>query len=469
MCYTFDDMKKKKLLILLVSVLLIAAVFFLWNIMATPSVEHELVSYDSERFTISVDIHNRNMFNGKHQIAIDSKTTADADTQWQAYTKKEYELTPGTYYIHVKDEFGHTVDTPSILDRTLSLTVNNDFYPFYPVDQIVALDLSTVIAGTGDPIEVVSSDPDVASILGGDILCKSPGTTTITVSSGDVKESFPITVTDLYTLPEEDSSKKPFLKETICTEEEAHMLDEVLERKIEEAGYQTRAGVVAAARFLALEFPYKLAYFSESGRLDPASAVQIDGEGRYYHKGLYLSEDKFADISISRYGPAYWGQFFLEDTTDDHSLDDYYLYDGFVPADIGSKMYLMKRPNGLDCSGHVSWCYYNGGFDLGDLGAGGPGSHGMTELGELVMIDEELLKSDRIKAGDLVGMAAHIGIVIGVDEEHIWISDNLVSGLKNTCYDRTMESFEQLGSNSWKYFILMDSEYKEDGNYTPMW
>lgn len=460
---------KKKALIFILLALLGFSVFFLVNILSTPTVSYELKSHDGDCFTMDVEIENRNLFNRNHWIAVNSSETVTEDTQWKLYQENELELTPGTWYIHVKDDLGHTVDTPSILNRTLSVQVSYDSWPMYPIDQIIPLELTVTKAGDGDPVEIVSSDTNVASILNGNILCKAPGTTQITVTSGEISETFPIRVTDLYTLPEEDSTNKPFLKETICTEEEAHLLDEILERKIEEAGYGTRAGVVAAARFLALEFPYKLAYFSESGRLDPTSRNQIDGEGRYYHKGLYLSEDKFTLISKPMFGPAYWGQFFLEDTTDDHSLDDFYLYDGFVPADIGSKMYLMKRPNGLDCSGHVAWCYLNGGFDLGDLGAGGPGSHGMTELGELVMIDEELLRSDRIKAGDLVGFAGHIGIVIGVDEEHIWISDNLVSGLKNTCYDRTVESFSSLGDNSFRYFILMDSEYQEDGNYTAMW
>ena len=221
---------------------------------------------------------------------------------------------------------------------------------------------------------------------------------------------------------------------------------------------------------MSLEFPYKLAYFSESGRLDNTTGTAVsDGEGRYYHKGLFLSEDKLDILEKSRFGQATWGQFFEEDDSDDHSKDDFYLYDGFVPADIGSHLYLSKRPNGLDCSGFVAWCYLNGGFDFGDMGAGGPGTYGMIDLGELAYIDDELLQSDRIKAGDLVGLVAHVGIVIGVDEDYIWIADTLISGLKVTRYERNVESFNSLGSNSFKYFMLMDSEYIEDGNYTPMW
>ena len=352
-----------------------------------------------------------------------------------------------------------------IIENTNKIQFVDDLLVAYPIGN--KLD---VLKEHYPEIELTSTDDNVCKIVDDMVITTGKGYATIVASINDNSKSIDVRVTDLYTLPDYDSANKPFLKETICDEEEAHMLDDVLEAKINEAGYGTRAGVVAAARFLSLEFPYKLAYFSESGRLDTYNGNRIcDGEGRYYHSGLFLSEDKFNSLEATVYGPAYWGQFFDEDDSDDHSLDEYYLYDGFEPSDIGSHLYLSKRPNGLDCSGYVSWCYLNGGFDFGDMGAGGPGSYGMTDLGEMVYISNDLLQSDRIKAGDLVGLVAHIGIVIGVEDDYIWIADTLVSGLKVTRYKRSVESFEELGEDAFKYFILMDSEYLEDGNYTPMW
>lgn len=352
-----------------------------------------------------------------------------------------------------------------IIENTNKIQFVDDLLVAYPIGY--KLD---VLKEHYPEIELTSTDDNVCKIVDDMVITTGKGYATIVASINDNSKSIDVRVTDLYTLPDYDSANKPFLKETICDEEEAHMLDDVLEAKINEAGYGTRAGVVAAARFLSLEFPYKLAYFSESGRLDTYNGNRIcDGEGRYYHSGLFLSEDKFNSLEATVYGPAYWGQFFDEDDSDDHSLDEYYLYDGFEPSDIGSHLYLSKRPNGLDCSGYVSWCYLNGGFDFGDMGAGGPGSYGMTDLGEMVYISNDLLQSDRIKAGDLVGLVAHIGIVIGVEDDYIWIADTLVSGLKVTRYKRNVESFKELGEDAFKYFILMDSEYLEDGNYTPMW
>ena len=93
----------------------------------------------------------------------------------------------------------------------------------------------------------------------------------------------------------------------------------------------------------------------------------------------------------------------------------------------------------------------------------------MSILGERVSITDELLKSDRIKAGDLCGFIGHVGIVIGVEDDYIWIADTIRSGTKVRRYERNVESFNALGEDSFTYFMLMDSEYLEDGNYTPMW
>lgn len=53
----------------------------------------------------------------------------------------------------------------------------------------------------------------------------------------------------------------------------------------------SRAGVAEAARFLTLEFPYRIGYFNENGRL--ANPPKVDCEERYYHKGLYLHSSRF--------------------------------------------------------------------------------------------------------------------------------------------------------------------------------
>lgn len=55
-----------------------------------------------------------------------------------------------------------------------------------------------------------------------------------------------------------------------------------------------------------------------------------------------------------------------------------------------------KKPNGLDCSGFISWALKNARFDPGDIGAGDSAyPYQMTKLGEFVSLTPELIKSGK--------------------------------------------------------------------------
>ena len=436
--------------------LLLAITGLVMYIMFTNS--EPVISYTiNENNTISISIDG---FTRQYTIAISSLNTPDENLTFKDYIYGEqYPLADGNNYIYIKDKKGKvmTVDEDAVL-----LKMEDFKYPLYPVDDVVELNCSYISLG-GLELSVSSSDESVALIKDNRIITKAKGTSTITVTLGQLSASKEIEVTDLYTKPDINSMDKPVLNKLLINDpNEAAKLDEVLRLKIEEAGYGTRAGVVAAARFLTLQFPYRIAYFSESGRLDPVNNYKVDGEGRYYHYGLYLSEDKFDSLGPSAFGRATWGEFFVQDENSDHSHDEYYLDGGLPDETLGTDLYLSKRPNGLDCSGFTS------GFDFGDLGAGGPDYHGMTEHGEFVWIDDELLQSDRIRCGDYIGYAGHIGIVIGIEDNYIWIADTLVTGTKVTKYERNVESFKA-DYTPFEYFMLMDNEYIKDGNYTAMW
>ena len=203
----------------------------------------------------------------------------------------------------------------------------------------------------GNPIKdiyVSTSDESILKVENNTISALEPGKVNLIVSDNYKHEvTIPVTVTDLINLPEIKTSKKFLTKANIYTEEEAHLLDELLDYKVKEAGEGTRAAVIATAKFLTMEFKYTIPYFVENGRYQKNDFSRpCDGEGRYYHKGLYLSEDKYKTIKDSRAGPAMWGAPLREYSTN------------------------STRYNGLDCSGFVSWALYNAGFDPGDIGAG---------------------------------------------------------------------------------------------------
>ena len=466
--------KKTKLTILLITLLflVILSVLLLLSIISKPTISYNINNFNEDYANISVDIKDKSLIRRNYEIAIDNNLNVDENTIWQTHDRNNtYDLKSDTYYIHTRDSLNNVVSTDSIINSTLYIDIKDNLkYPFYPINEDIDIDYKVLTIGKDENFIIQSSDESIISIKDNKIHTNGVGNCTITISSNNISDSIDIEVTDLYTSIDTDSMSKPILNKTICDITQAHKLDEVLRIMIEDAGYQTRAGAVAAARFLTLQFPYRLAYFAESGKLDSTNDPRLsDGEGRYYHKGLYLSEDKFDDLVASIYGKKYWGQYFMEDTTEDHSRDAEFLEGGLTTADLGSSLYKMKRPNGLDCGGFVSWCYYNAGFDFGDMGAGGPGTYGMSMLGERVSISDELLKSDRIKAGDLCGFIGHVGIVVGVEDDYIWIADTIRSGTKVRRYERNIESFNALGADAFTYFMLMDDEYKQDGNYTPMW
>lgn len=306
----------------------------------------------------------------------------------------------------------------------------------------LAIDENKEIKVNYDDVEWTSSDESIAKVDNGTIIGVSPGEVTITAKKKKAQAELSVTVTDLITLPTINNDKK-FLTCKNYSEEEAQLLDTLLEYRINEAGTNTRAGAVAAARFLVLEFPYRIHYFYENGRLlTNGTRSYVDGEGRYYHKGLYLSEDKYSSLAASQYGPAMWG------------------------CTLYSKITKYKSPNGLDCSGYVSWALYNAGFDVGDGGAGInlDKDNDLDDLGEKLKINKENLASNRVKVGDLLSMYGHIGILIGYDEEYYYIAESLV----NDIHVLKMSESELLESD-WLYFILLDDIYIEDGNLKNMW
>lgn len=277
------------------------------------------------------------------------------------------------------------------------------------------------------------------------ITAKEVGTAIIT--KGDTKLN--VIVTNLVTEPKLSDSKE-IVPCNRYSEQENILIDDMLEYKVKEAGNGTRAGVVAAARFLTLQFPYKIPYFYENGRVNNTGVNFADGEGRYYHKGLYLNDSKKKDIIASVSGPCIWGC---------------PLYNWEDDPDYGY-IWGTKMPNGLDCSGFVSWVLYNGGFDPGDNGAGNSETNDeLTDLGEFVPLTRELAMSDKLKAGDLVNYWGHIAIIIGIDDDNYYVAESLqdFGGAVVNTYKK-----EKI-NNTFSYAVLMDSYYKEDGNYTAYW
>ena len=262
------------------------------------------------------------------------------------------------------------------------------------------------------------------------------------------KKTLKLIVTDLIVPPHIDE-KKQTLSCNRYTEEENKILDKILASRVKEAGEGTRGGVIAAARFLTLEFPYNISYFAENGRLkNHGLQSTIDGEGRFYHKGLYLSVLKYKELmsnASTLTGPKPWGCS---------------LYS--IPMEI-------YQTNGLDCSGFVSWAMYNGGFDVGDVGAGDfkEITDELSDLGPHNKITFDFMKNGKYKVGDYIAKNGHAALIIGIDDKNIYTAESLGKGLRAKTYERYSGI---VYTPILDYIIDMDNVYPNgEGNYQAMW
>lgn len=312
------------------------------------------------------------------------------------------------------------------------------------------LNLEANIIKVGNPSITWQSDQDIP-ITNGIFTTNNVTKTKVTglVNDNVIIETEIVATNVITKIPQEFDYNKATLTCQVFSTEEAALLDEILAYRIEQAGYGTRAGAVAAARFLTLEFPYKISYYWENGRLDHTGTHYVDGEGRYYHQGLYLDTSKYDSIVASLFGPTMWGCYMVSYEDDPPN---------YTPG--------RKYPNGLDCSGFVSWSLLNGGFDIGDRGAGELPTPGqLTDLGELKKLTTSLINSGDIKVGDLLNLWGHIAIIIGQDDNNYYVAESLnnYKSLVVVTYSKKKVM------NTFKYVVLMDDVYQNDGNLTDMW
>ena len=442
----------KYILFLIVLALISIGFYFVYKyntIYPTPLVKEVLID-ETGKMTIKFETDKKPMKNDKiycgYSINEEEKeikwTLADnsecnielfKSAKYKIYLKNEKN---DIIYVENSENYGKVLEIRSNKDK-IYLAIGGSFTPRLTIKNVGHFINNTKWLSENEKIASVSGNGEIKGI--------SKGNTRVTASIDGKSTTIDVIVTDLITTrPKTFNKKKSYLPCGKYNKEENDLLDEILKDRINDAGYKTRAGVVEAARFLALEFPYKIRYFSENGRL---ATNGVDGEGRYYHTGLYLDESRFKDIKKSKYGPQTWGC---------------QLYSGPSHG---------KRSNGFDCSGFVSWVLLNGGFDVGDIGAGLASHLDLTDYGKRTKTSTDLIKQKKIKVGDLLSSegpsGGHIAIIVGEDDntyyvaESLWTSPNvavvIIGYPKKTIFNR------------YYWVMLMDDYYKEDGNLTSLW
>lgn len=407
---------------------------------------------DQNNVNISYRIDDDRKINKKMYYLYQKESTTPAldDKNWKEIKdyRISYKLDENIYYVFIKNEDDHIfrVKDTEELGKVENLKISKDKVYLAINGEYNLLSTYSTLGNVTSTLTWISDDSTIASVdQEGHVKAHKKGKTKIKATILNEEVYADVTVTDLITLrPKEYNSKKSYLSCGRYTKEENDLLDEILKDRINEVGYKTRAGAVEAARFLALEFPYKIRYFSENGR---GSTNGVDGEGRYYHVGLYLDESRYAGIRKKANGPKTWG------------------------CSLYSRPSHGSRSNGLDCSGFVSWVLLNGGFDVGDIGAGLAPHLDLTDYGERIKFNANVVNSGKVKVGDLLSSGGvnggHIAIIVGEDNNYYYVAESLWTP-PNVAVVIIPYSKKNL-FNRYYYVMLMDSYYKEDGKLTKLW
>ena len=398
----------------------------------------------TRKATLNIKRHNRNPIYCQFVDGTKKSSWIKAKNN-----KCSYDVVSKKYVVNIKynDNKIVTYDTYFKIDDILGIKFNNK-KKYMALGDTYNLETKLDYVGNMDTnIKYESSDSNIVSVdENGNITANNIGNAIVTAtSSNDLKTSLEITTTNLLRAPTLNNNKKivPCNK---YSDEEVKLLDEILASRVEEAGVGTRAAAVAVSRFLTLEFPYKVPYFYENGRIGTNG---VDGEGRYYRKGLYLGVNKENEIMTVMSGPSSWGC----------PLTNY--------EDNDYRKKYAKYPNGLDCSGYVSWILVNSGQDLGDIGAGFSSNYNYTQVGELNRNSYDLLHSGKVRPGDLIGWDGHIAMIAAMSDTKIYVTESLLPGVIIDEYD-----YSSRGSRfytRYDHIIDMSNVYKGDGNLRNMW
>ena len=438
------------LLILLLLLLIVLGVYQLLS----PYIIEVDVSKINENNKVNLTVKIKSFFNDKVYCQITEEELDEKNWTISKDNKCSFEVDAGDYKIYLKrgnQIIDKKVNKKIEINKVLSIKPTKEKI-YLPIDGEEKIEVELLTLGEIDKtLTYKVENENIAYIENTTVHAKEKGKTNIIITSVDGNEAkVELIVTNLI-IKQVINNKKAKLTCQQYTEEEAHLLDEILFDRVNSVGYATRASVVEAARFLTMSLPVKIPYFFENGRLNNhPGRPKADGEGRYYHKGLYLSTDKIEEITAIKAGPAIWGC----------PLMNYQTEAGFIAG--------RKYPNGLSCSGFISWVLLNGGFDVGDSGAGDftYRDDDLCDLGERVELTYDLMNSGKVKVGDLIGRDGHIAIIVGLDENNIYIAESLAAGVN-------VETFERykgvVDCNLYGYIMLMDSVYKEDGKLTTMW
>ena len=277
----------------------------------------------------------------------------------------------------------------------------------------------------------------------------------------------------------------------------------------------SRASVVAAARFLSLEFKYGINYYldevgNENGyQADYFKEDDYDNSGKsnlfnptskfinLFDYNIITDKGSYNQIGLNLNTYQGWGK----------KVDYRYYnsnYDGGYCANCLSygtnywnKGYRYYDYNGLDCSGFITWSLINGGvnyqgvryYDYPNYIKSSNNVKKISTSNKKNIINE--INNGSILAGDLLWKSDHVAMILGIDKststiyvaEETTYSYNLNtalgassyrSGADNSSWRLRVTAFNYNDTNSTLYtrfttVIKMGNIYSSKGNYTDLW
>lgn len=373
------------------------------------------------------------------------------DNNWKQSVNKQciYSLEDKPYKLYIKFNDGNIKEIKEVqnLGKIIKIELNTSKI-YLALNESYDLKLDIEAVGNVDKTyNWTSTNNEVVEIKNNQIIGASVGNTIIETNFNHETYKVEVVVTDkILAAPQKYDANKKYLECNVFSEEDNDLIDEILKYKINNVGYKTRAAAVEAARFLTLNFPYKINYFYENGRATTYGVKPLAyGEGRYYNEGLYLHESRYKNILKSVKGPATWG------------------------CDLYSKVEGRTTGNGLNCSGFVAWVLKNAGYDPGDIGAGITSVFDFTDISKKEKLTNNLIKGTTIKSGDLLyssRVGGHIAIIVGIDDTNYYVAEaywDVPRGVVINTYKKSNVT------DYFSYVILMDEYYQNEGNYTELW